>query len=287
MGINLNRQKYGPLDISTVFSSQADLNYYLSKGTFKDGVSEYWLKVVPYPYEGQVIATAIDGAVNVYVLVLDASGNFTTQSIGATTDLSNYYNKQEIDTAIENLEIQISTLPKFKIEVATRGENGFPNVESPDMATIYVVAVEDASSPDMYDEFIYTQSGWELLGKQTLDLSEYATTSYVDTQLSNYQTVASFTEFQQGDFKSLQDEVSTLKSTSIKGVKLNGVDLAVTENIVDIPLATSTQLGLIKVGEEFTVSEDGTLSVNEINLNKISQSEDDVLILDCGTIVTQ
>ena len=30
LSVNLNRQKYGPLDISNVFTSQADLNYYLS-----------------------------------------------------------------------------------------------------------------------------------------------------------------------------------------------------------------------------------------------------------------
>ena len=88
LGVNLNRQKYGPLDISNVFTSAADLKYYLSKGTFTEGVSEYWYKdkdnkVVPYPYEGQVLATVIDGVVSVYALSLDAEGNFQTQEIGA------------------------------------------------------------------------------------------------------------------------------------------------------------------------------------------------------------
>ena len=30
LGVNLNRQNYGALDISQVFNSQGDLNYYLS-----------------------------------------------------------------------------------------------------------------------------------------------------------------------------------------------------------------------------------------------------------------
>ena len=88
LGVNLNRQKYGPLDISNVFTSTADLKYYLTKGTFTEGVSEYWYKnanekIVPYPYEGQVLATVIDGVVSVYALSLDAEGNFQTQEIGA------------------------------------------------------------------------------------------------------------------------------------------------------------------------------------------------------------
>ena len=87
LGVNLNRQKYGPLDISNVFTSEADLRYYLTKGAVVEGVSEYWYKsasekVVPYPYEGQVLATVIDGVVSVFALALDLNGDFVTQEIG-------------------------------------------------------------------------------------------------------------------------------------------------------------------------------------------------------------
>ena len=72
LGVNLNRQKYGPLDISNVFNSQGDLDYYLSKGTNIENVSEYWYKsetekVIPYPYAGQIVALVENGKVNVYV----------------------------------------------------------------------------------------------------------------------------------------------------------------------------------------------------------------------------
>lgn len=92
LGVNLNRQKYGPLDISNVFTSAADLKYYLTKGTFTEGVSEYWYKnanekVVPYPYEGQVLATVIDGVVEVFVLALDAKGNFETREIAGKIEV--------------------------------------------------------------------------------------------------------------------------------------------------------------------------------------------------------
>lgn len=92
LGVNLNRQKYGPLDISNVFTSAADLQYYLTKGTFTEGVSEYWYKnenekVVPYPYEGQVLATVINGVVNVYALALDSEGNFITQEIAGKIEV--------------------------------------------------------------------------------------------------------------------------------------------------------------------------------------------------------
>ena len=68
LGVNLNRQKYGPLDISSVFATQADLNYYLSKGTKTTGVSPYWLGVVPYPYEGQIVALITSEGADAYII---------------------------------------------------------------------------------------------------------------------------------------------------------------------------------------------------------------------------
>ncbi len=106
LGVNLNRQKYGPLDISNVFTSVADLKYYLTKGTFTEGVSEYWYKnanekIVPYPYEGQVLATVIDGVVSVYALSLDAEGNFQTQEIGAKVEVDGKTIKLNADGKLE------------------------------------------------------------------------------------------------------------------------------------------------------------------------------------------
>ena len=87
LGVNLNRQKYGPLDISNVFNSEADLKYYLTKGAFTEGVSDYWIDTVPYPYEGQVIATVIDGVVNVFALALNENNEFTTQEISGKVEV--------------------------------------------------------------------------------------------------------------------------------------------------------------------------------------------------------
>jgi hypothetical protein len=106
LGVNLNRQKYGPLDISNVFTSAADLKYYLTKGTFTEGVSEYWYKnanekIVPYPYEGQVLATVIDGVVNVYALSLDAEGNFQTQEIAGKIEVDGKTIKLNADGKLE------------------------------------------------------------------------------------------------------------------------------------------------------------------------------------------
>lgn len=86
LGVNLNRQLSGPLDISTVFNSQVDLTYYLTGGTGdKTGVSEYWASLpATYPYAGQIVALATDAGVNVLVIKESASG-FVTEPISAET----------------------------------------------------------------------------------------------------------------------------------------------------------------------------------------------------------
>lgn len=86
LGVNLNRQLSGPLDISTVFNSQVDLTYYLTGGTGdKAGVSEYWASLpATYPYAGQIVALATDAGVSVLVIKESESG-FITEPISAET----------------------------------------------------------------------------------------------------------------------------------------------------------------------------------------------------------
>lgn len=127
LGVNLNRQKYGPLDISNVFTSAADLKYYLSKGTFTEGVSEYWYKnatekVVPYPYEGQVLATVIDGVVNVYVLALDEEGSFTTQEIAGKIEVDGKTIKLNADGKLELVGLPADLAGKTLVPSLVNGE---------------------------------------------------------------------------------------------------------------------------------------------------------------------
>lgn len=92
LGVNLNRQKYGPLDISNVFTSRADLNYYISKGAEKTSVSDYWLSIVPYPYAGQYVALvdSISRAVQPYILVEKEDGTFEAAEISGTDTNTTY-----------------------------------------------------------------------------------------------------------------------------------------------------------------------------------------------------
>ena len=132
LGVNLNRQNYGSLDISQVFNSQADLNYYMSKGAIKDGVSQYWLDTVPYPYAGQYLALVEDGKVSAYILSEKEDGTFEALEVGkapigdnksievATDGTVSIKGFNEITAAQDNFLPRI----KWNAEVPAQGEEG-------------------------------------------------------------------------------------------------------------------------------------------------------------------
>lgn len=106
LGINLNRQKYGPLDISSVFTNIADLNYYITKGALKENVSQYWLEVVPYPYEGQLISLIENGEVKVFKLVSDGE-IFKTKEIAGDIELpDNLATKEYVENQFQEFETE-------------------------------------------------------------------------------------------------------------------------------------------------------------------------------------
>ena len=79
--------------------------------------------------------------------------------------------------------------------------------------------------------------------------------------------------------------LENIQANVIEKITLNGVETQVVEKTVDIPLATTTQFGLVKgsnAENEVAVKADGIMSVNALNIQKLSQTEGETLVLDCG-----
>ena len=69
----------------------------------------------------------------------------------------------------------------------------------------------------------------------------------------------------------------------IETVKVAGTALTVTDKAVDIPAATAEAYGVVKLSAEVGVNDAGALEVKSLNVNKLSQTEGDWLILNGGT----
>lgn len=76
------------------------------------------------------------------------------------------------------------------------------------------------------------------------------------------------------------------QANKIESIQFGGIPAEISNKTVNIPVATQLALGMVKgVRKEngVEVLEDGTLMVHSINIDKLTQSEGDFLILDGGS----
>lgn len=269
LGVNLNRQKYGPLDISNVFNSQGDLDYYLSKGANTDNVSEYWYKsetekVVPYPYAGQVVALVENGKVNVYVLEEKEDGTFKTAEIGGTVlvDDSSLSSSADGQIKIKNFNEQ------YYKYVAAEGDNeahytlvdGFKDGLEPKVKMVsagnYEIAwyepnpttVEGLSSQiTSLNQSVSTLSG-QVSGIQTT-VNDHDTlldeiVADVNTNTSDITGLKGLTTAHQTKLATIEEnaDVNVIESVEVAGVALD-VDSNKKASISKEDLATALKLG--------------------------------------------
>lgn len=96
----------------------------------------------------------------------------------AAADLVNYYTKSQTYTQ-EEIDGRISAIPKFSIAVVS----ALPTSGISD-TTIYLV--KSGTGTDLYTEYIYAGGAWEILGSQRVDLTGYATETWVSGKLADY-----------------------------------------------------------------------------------------------------
>lgn len=101
------------------------------------------------------------------------------QNLLGITGLENYYSKTEVDS-------KVSAIPKFAIEVVTTLPSSGQKT-----ATIYLLK-SGSESDNLYTEYIYVNSKWEILGRQRLDMSGYALKTELPTAMTEAEVLALF-----------------------------------------------------------------------------------------------
>ena len=90
-------------------------------------------------------------------------------------NLVNYYTQSETYTRAEVLAL-VADIPKFSVQIVST----LPT-ENISTTTIYLLAVTDADENNYYEEYLYANNKWELIGTTKIDLSNYYTKAEVDT----------------------------------------------------------------------------------------------------------
>lgn len=100
---------------------------------------------------------------------IDTVGNAVVIHSEASVDLSNYYNKVEIDEMLSDIEglelVLVDTLP-------ATGQSG----------KIYLLKIEGSTNRE---EYLWVNNQWELIGDTSVDLSNYYNKTEVNTLLNN------------------------------------------------------------------------------------------------------
>ena len=180
------------------------------------------------------------------------------------SDLSNYYTKSEVDNLID-------TIPKFDIKVVQTLPSS--NI-SP--TTVYLVP-SDSESSDVYKEYIYVNTNWELLGIQKSDLSNYYNKTEINNLLSakvnssDLSTVAT-----SGSYNDLSNKPTIPTKTSdltndsnfisSSDLSNNYYNKTQTDNLLDTKVDKVTGKGLST--EDYTTAEKTKLAGIESEANK-------------------
>lgn len=87
-------------------------------------------------------------------------------------------------------------------------------------------------------------------------------------------------------FTKLEGIAANAQVNVIESISINGEAITPQRKEVRIPAATASKAGVVKVDNtSIEASADGTVSVKAIDINKLSQNPEDILILDCGSSV--
>ena len=143
--------------------------------------------------------TKLDGiAEGAQVNVIEGVAIQTTTD-GGYTDLQIVAKKAQLDLSNYATKTDLVSIPKFGIEVVAE----LPTQDI-STTTIYLVAQEDgASGQDIYDEYIYVNNKWELIGNTDIDLSAYSTTVQMNAAIQAAIQALDFTELTVGATKTI------------------------------------------------------------------------------------
>ena len=100
--------------------------------------------------------------------------------------------------------------------------------------------------------------------------------------LSSGDTAGAMSIAQYSKLEGIEDEA---QANVIESITVNGEALPISGKAVGLPLAAADKLGLAKVDNVSLQAADGVVSVKAVNINLLTQEEDDVLVLDCGASI--
>lgn len=188
---------------------------------------------------------------------VDTQDNAIKADVAAVVkDLAdNYYNKTQIDGFLQNWSGFV---------VVPFGEQ-LPPANQASLGKIYLWKKTDAEVTDPYEEWISDGTAWSQIGEMSVDLSDYATKSYVQT---NFATISGLKNAVANLDNQIAGKLSTVSvdGTSITGDGTINNPLKATMDLSNAySLKDGTYVKLVDDSTTKTTTIDDSLLTNELN----------------------
>lgn len=198
--------------------------------------------------------------------------SLTDTLLAIFNSLNNVYTKNETYTQAEVNQI-VSAIKQFNVVVAS----SLPTASASTMNIIYLVPSTHSEQGNVKDEFITIQDGgsykWEQIGTTAIDLSDYPTTTEMNTAISLALTGKQDTIDDLSDIRS----GSELGSTSLQPSDIDDEPVAGSNNLVKSGgVLTSTVKAVL--GNEFTYGKKLEVTNNNDNIVVTEVDDDGYLI---------
>ena len=180
-------------------------------------------------------AVAFSGSYNDLLNTPTNVSDFTNDSGFVTStvnNLANYYLKSETYTQAQ-VDALIGAISTISIEVVQ-------TLPTQDIKTntIYLVPKQTAGTQNVYDEYIYVNNAWELIGDTEIDLSNYVTTTDLATALQDYVTSTGLSTILANYYTSSQ--IDTLLGGKVNDVEVNGTSVVNGQGVAEVTVPTKT-----------------------------------------------
>ena len=212
---------------------------------------------------------------------LTALTNRVSTAEGKITALEEVGAEKNIIASVDEAQFSIDGDRKLTLlDIATSKVTGLDDALAGKVDKIEGYSLLSPTDKTKLDALVIGESGVEISGKVNAanveGLGDWVTT--------NRDSIAGL--FDTTSANKLNGIEAGAQVNDLEVVKIAGTALPITDKAVDIPKATTEALGVVlgsTAENKISVDADGTMEVNSVNVNKLTQTEGEFLILDGGS----
>lgn len=226
---------------------------------------------------------------NVVCIDTDDSGTYKWDVLAGFIDTSNLATVEQLNNKVDKVEgsslIQTTLIDKLSALANIKGVADGELEVDPESGKLSIIAVNSSKVTGL-SEGLETKvdkvPGSSLVEDTLIDkLRSLSEIKNVSAEFKLSDGTLSVQAIDQSKVTGLSDALNG----KISSIKIGAENVSVEDGVASIPIATTSSLGAVKSSEienSISISGDGTMSVHSLNINKLTQGAEDVLILDGG-----